>query len=73
MRLALLAAAGVCVFFTAKELFPGRMSPNSLFSEAFEYLQYKEEVRSLTPDDFLTLLGTHTKIFAGFGGLRSRP
>lgn len=47
MRLALLAAAGVCIFFTAKELFPGRMSPNSLFSEVFELLQYKEEVSSI--------------------------
>ncbi len=44
MRLMLLAAGGVCIFFTAKELFPGRMNPNSLFSEAFEKLQYNEDV-----------------------------
>ncbi len=44
MRLMLLCGAGVCIFFTARELFPGRMSPNSLFSEVFELLQYKDEV-----------------------------
>ena len=34
----------ICIFFTAKELFPGRMNPNSLFSEVFECIRYNEEV-----------------------------
>jgi hypothetical protein len=43
-RLGLFVLGVVCVYFTAKELFPGRLSPQSLFSEVFEYLRYKEEV-----------------------------
>jgi len=44
MRLALLGLGGFCVYLTAKELFPGRMNPNSLFSEVFEKLRYNEQV-----------------------------
>lgn len=42
-----LALGAGCVYFTAKELFPGRMNPNSLFSEAFEKLRYNEEVLAM--------------------------
>jgi hypothetical protein len=43
-RLGLFVLGAVCIYFTAKELFPGRLNPQSLFSEVFEYLRYKEEV-----------------------------
>lgn len=58
MRLLLLAAGGVCIFFTAKELFPGRMNPNSLFSEVFERLQYNEDVRRYLVTTFITVYST---------------
>jgi hypothetical protein len=48
MRLGLLGLGAVCVFFTAQELFPGRMSALSLFSEVFEKLQNHEEVMVMT-------------------------
>jgi hypothetical protein len=48
LRLGFLLLGAVCIYFTAKELFPGRLSPQSLFSEVFEYLRYKEEVLDLT-------------------------
>jgi len=45
-------AAFVCfTFVTASELFPGRMGPNSLFSEAFEVVRYKDEIASICGDD----------------------
>jgi hypothetical protein len=47
MRLALLGAIATCAFFTAKELFPGRMHANSLFSELFDILRIRDEVNSL--------------------------
>eukprot|EP00598_Pedospumella_elongata_P001051 CAMPEP_0184978276 /NCGR_PEP_ID=MMETSP1098-20130426/8830_1 /TAXON_ID=89044 /ORGANISM="Spumella elongata, Strain CCAP 955/1" /LENGTH=256 /DNA_ID=CAMNT_0027501395 /DNA_START=57 /DNA_END=827 /DNA_ORIENTATION=- len=50
MRLGFLALGGICVYFTAKELFPGRMNPNSLFSEAFEKLRYNEDVVRMAGD-----------------------
>ena len=50
MRLGFLALGGICVYFTAKELFPGRMNPNSLFSEAFEKLRYNEDVIRMAGD-----------------------
>ncbi len=39
-----MAAGAYCIYILGKELFPGRLSPNSLFSEAFEYLRYNNEV-----------------------------
>jgi hypothetical protein len=45
-RLALLAFGTFCIYITAKELFPGRMNPNSLFSEVFDKLRYNEQVSS---------------------------
>ena len=55
MRLSLLALGAVCVVLTARELFPGRMNPNSLFSEAFEILRYNEAV--------LRVVGENMKAF----------
>eukprot|EP00601_Ochromonadales_sp_CCMP2298_P034047 CAMPEP_0173358742 /NCGR_PEP_ID=MMETSP1144-20121109/19626_1 /TAXON_ID=483371 /ORGANISM="non described non described, Strain CCMP2298" /LENGTH=230 /DNA_ID=CAMNT_0014307869 /DNA_START=243 /DNA_END=932 /DNA_ORIENTATION=- len=46
-RLLLLGLGVVCVFFTGRELFPGRMSPNSLFSETFDLLRYNEQIMSM--------------------------
>jgi hypothetical protein len=43
-RLGLLVLAGVCIYFTASELFPGRLNPNGLFSEVFDLLKDKHEV-----------------------------
>lgn len=43
-RLGLLLLGLACIFVTGRELFPGRFSPNSLFSEVFDYIRYKEEV-----------------------------
>jgi hypothetical protein len=51
MRLALLGLGGFCVYLTAKELFPGRMNPNSLFSEVFEKLRYNEQVMEMVGDE----------------------
>lgn len=48
MRLAFLAAGLACVGFTLKELFPGRMSPQSVFSQVFDRLQNHEEVMVMT-------------------------
>lgn len=43
-RLAFLFAGVACIYVTAKELFPGRMNPNSIFSDVFDMLQYNEEI-----------------------------
>ena len=48
MRLLLLTLGAVCVYYTAQELFPGRNSPNSLFSEVFDILRVHDEVRGTT-------------------------
>ncbi len=45
LRLSFLAAIGICAFFTARELFPGRMNANSLFSELFDILRVRDEVK----------------------------
>lgn len=44
LRLGLLGFGAFCVYLTAKELFPGRMNPNSLFSEVFDKLRVHDEV-----------------------------
>jgi len=49
-RLALLGVGLVCVVLTGRELFPGRMNPNSLFSEAFEVLRYNEDIMQIVGD-----------------------
>jgi hypothetical protein len=48
MRMSLLALGLVCVYYTAQELFPGRSSPNSLFSEVFDLLRVNDDVRGTT-------------------------
>ena len=52
LRLSLLLLGSVCVFYTAKELFPGRMNPNSLFSEVFDILRINDQVSTFTVDVF---------------------
>lgn len=44
LRLVFLGLGVALVAVTAQELFPGRMSPNSLFNEVFEILRYNEDV-----------------------------
>ena len=51
LRLSFLVAIGVCAFLTAKELFPGRMNPNSLFSELFDLLRHKDMITRLCGED----------------------
>ena len=51
----MLALGAGCIYLTAGELFPGRMNPNTLFSEAFEKLLHHEEVMVMT--------GPHMKAF----------
>jgi hypothetical protein len=50
-RLSFLVAGLVCVYFTATELFPGRMGSNSVFSEVFEILRIKDDIISITGDN----------------------
>jgi hypothetical protein len=50
-RLSLLALGAVCVYFTMKELFPGRLGPQALFSEAFERVRNHEEVMVMAGDN----------------------
>lgn len=50
-RLSFLVAGLVCVYFTATELFPGRMGANSVFSEVFEILRIKDDILSITGDN----------------------
>ena len=51
LRLGLLGFGAFCVYLTAKELFPGRMNPNSLFSEVFDKLRVHDEVLAIVGDD----------------------
>ena len=44
-RLALLLAGLACASYTVYWLIPGRLSPNNIFSEVFEMLRYKDEVK----------------------------
>lgn len=50
LRLLLLLAAAGCLVVTVRELFPGRLSPQSLFSEAFEVVKNHDEIRAITGD-----------------------
>lgn len=51
LQLAMLGFGAVCVFYTARELFPGRLNPNSLFSETFEILRYNIEITNILGSD----------------------
>lgn len=50
-QLGLLGLGMVCVYFTAKELFPGRLGAQSLFSEAFDRIRNHEEVMVMAGHD----------------------
>jgi len=51
MWIGFLAAGAFCIYLTAKELFPGRLGAQSLFSEVFDYLRDKHEVSAMTGED----------------------
>jgi hypothetical protein len=44
LRIAFLVAGAACVGVLAKELFPGRLGPYRLFSEAFDAVKVNDEV-----------------------------
>ena len=48
IRLGLLGAAVLCFGMFIKEVFPGRMGANSLFSETHEFLMVNDDVREIT-------------------------
>lgn len=50
MRLLLLAAGLGCLGLTIRELFPGRMSANTVFSESFDIVKINDEVLHITGD-----------------------
>lgn len=50
MRLLLLAAGLGCLGLTVRELFPGRMSANTVFSESFDIVKINDEVLHITGD-----------------------
>jgi hypothetical protein len=47
LQLALLGAFAGCTYITFQELFPGRMSPNRIYSDAFEFLKSNAEVQRM--------------------------
>ena len=47
LQLALLGAFAGCTYITIKELFPGRMSPNRMYGDAFELLKTNAEVQRM--------------------------
>lgn len=51
LQLTLLAAGCVCIFYTTRELFPGRMNPNSLFSELFDKMRYMDQITTIVGDN----------------------
>jgi hypothetical protein len=57
--LALLGLGGVGIYYTGKVLFPGRMSPYSLFNTAFETVKLNDEIRRLTGEP-MTAYGKET-------------
>eukprot|EP01031_Cornospumella_fuschlensis_P029789 gene29789-35968_t len=50
-RLGLLGLGAVCLFLTGRELFPGRMSPNSLFSEVFDKLRFDYKIQDMVGEN----------------------
>lgn len=47
LQLALLGAFAGCTYLTVQELFPGRMSPNRIYSDAFEILKSNAELQRM--------------------------
>ena len=45
LQLAMLAAFAGCTYITVQELFPGRMSPNRMYGDAFEILKTNAELQ----------------------------
>ena len=50
-RLGFLIIGSYCVYLTAIELFPGRMSPNHLYNAAFEIVRNNAEVIAMAGDN----------------------
>jgi len=48
IRLGLLSAAVLCFGMFIKEVFPGRMGANFLFSEVHEFLKINDDIREIT-------------------------
>jgi hypothetical protein len=51
LQLALLSAFAGCTYVTVQELFPGRMSPNRIYSDAFELLKGNAELQRMIGED----------------------
>ena len=45
LQIAFLLACAGCIVVLSQELFPGRMNPNTLFSETFDIVRFNDEVR----------------------------
>jgi hypothetical protein len=56
LRLIFLVGGIACVGYLVTEMFPGRMSPNSLYSEAFEIVRINDEIQ-LTCGDGMKAFG----------------
>lgn len=56
LRLVFLVGGVACIGYLFKEMFPGRMSPNSLYSEAFEIVRFNDEIQ-LTCGDGMKAFG----------------
>jgi import inner membrane translocase subunit TIM21 len=51
LTLSFLGLAAGCIIYMGSELFPSRMSPNSIFSEAFELLRTNDQAVLITTFD----------------------
>ena len=51
LQLAMLAAFAGCTYITFQELFPGRMSPNRMYGDAFEILKSNAELQRMIGED----------------------
>jgi hypothetical protein len=61
--LSLMAGGLYCIYVLAKEIFPGRMNPNSLFSEVFDKLKFDDRILEMT--------GSNVKAFGRDSGRRT--
>jgi len=50
-QIGLLVLGGLGMFYTAKELFPGRLGPTHLYGEVFELLRHNNEVSRIVGDN----------------------
>lgn len=50
-QIGLLALAGVGMFYTGKELFPGRLGAQHLYDEVFELLRHNDEITRIVGDN----------------------